>query len=249
MSSTLLTHRGAIRVSKEHLGTLPDPVGSTTFKPVRHIDLVSTLSRHLHDRGLTVQREEYAVQNRGAVLFGVIDFSRKESEYHTASLGIRTSNDRRFACQIICGARLVICDNLLMAGGAIIVRRKHTRRFNLDVEVSQGLDRYQDSMAVLNRHLEALRNTPVSDSQGKEMLIEMFRQKVCPIRLFHPIVEEFFKTPEPRTLFSFHQACTMHFKELMPGPKFNSTVALGKFIGLDLTPPSALLADNQREYS
>ena len=80
MASTLVAHRGAMRVSKEHRGRLPDPVGSTTVRPVRPIDLVNALGRHLDDRGLIICREEYAKQTAGAWLFGLIDSARKESD-------------------------------------------------------------------------------------------------------------------------------------------------------------------------
>lgn len=74
MFSTLITHRGAIRISKKQLYDIPVPPATSTFRLIKHSDLVNLLTDHLRERHFLIRKEEYAIQNQGSLLFGVIDF-------------------------------------------------------------------------------------------------------------------------------------------------------------------------------
>lgn len=235
MSSHLMTDRGAVRISKQDLYTIPVPPSTETFRPIKHSDLVDLLGDLLRSRGLTIRKEEYAVQKQGNLLFGVLDFSREESDVHTASLGIRTSNDKSFALHLVGGGRVTVCDNLLLAGQSIVVKRKHTRRLNLADELNRGLNRYQDSMYALNRQIEKWRGTPLTDDEAKALMMDMFKAGTLPLKLFHPITSEVFKD-ELITLWSIHNASTAAFKALPTSTQFSYTMKLGRALDVDINP-------------
>jgi hypothetical protein len=60
-----------------------------------------------------------------------------------AALGLRTSNDKSFAIQIAIGARVIVCDNLLLSGELIALKRKHTAGLDLIEELTAGVRRYE----------------------------------------------------------------------------------------------------------
>ncbi len=74
------------------------------------------LCEQLCTGGRYIVKEEYAVQNDGKLLFGVMDLKWGETMEHRAALGIRTSNNKQFAISLVAGARVFVCDNLIMAG-------------------------------------------------------------------------------------------------------------------------------------
>jgi Domain of unknown function (DUF932) len=229
MSSSLMTHRGSVRVTKQELYNIPVPPSTDTFRPVKHSDLVNLLGDLLRSRGLTITKEEYAVQKQGNLLFGVLDFSWEESDVHTASLGLRTPNDKSFALHLVAGGRVTVCDNLLMAGSSIIIKRKHTKGLNLPDELTRGLDKYQDSMYALNRQIEKWRGTPLTDDEAKALMMDMFKTGTLPLKLFHPITSDAFKD-ELITLWSIHNSATSAFKSLPPSTQFTYTMKLGRYL-------------------
>jgi len=67
-------------------------------------------------------------------------------------------------------------------------------------------------------------------------VFDIFRRKIVPIRLFHPIVSDWYMTHPNRsdvgTEWDLLNAFTLHTKKLAPGPEMRSTVRLGNFFGL-----------------
>lgn len=137
MSGLLIAHKGAMKVSKEALLQIGAPQPTKSWRPIPHSTLVNTLGKVLSSRGLTVKREEYAVQRDGNLLFGVLDLAWGETAEYYAALGLRTSNDKTFCIQIAIGARVIVCDNLLLSGELIALKRKHTAKLDLVEELTK----------------------------------------------------------------------------------------------------------------
>jgi hypothetical protein len=68
----LFVHRGATRVSREQLRDFETPPATATWKPIPHATLVGAIHEELVHRHITVVKEEYAVQRRNNMLFGVM---------------------------------------------------------------------------------------------------------------------------------------------------------------------------------
>ena len=229
MASQLITHRGAVRISKSQLYDIPAPPATTTFRPVKHSDLVNLLTDHLRERHFLITKEEYAVQNQGLLLFGVIDFAKRQSDVHTASIGFSTSNNKSLSLRIMTAARVCVCDNLMMSGSSIIIKRKHTKGLNIGTALSEGLDRYEAELVSFNRTIETWQRAFLTDEEAKSLLLDGFKAGALPLKLFHPITSGVFKTPVI-SLWSVHNACTTAFKELAPRPQFDYTMKLGRFL-------------------
>jgi hypothetical protein len=68
MSSKLIIHRDAVKISKQDHYAIQPPRATETFKPIKHSDLIDLLGDQLRSRGLVIKWEEYAVQGEGYLL-------------------------------------------------------------------------------------------------------------------------------------------------------------------------------------
>ena len=136
----MLSH--AAEVSRDELYNLATPGPTETWRPVPHIDVVTTLTERAAARSLVVKSERFAVLDGtlhtqfgeptrlpGARLFGSLDFAPipglEFPEGCAPSAGIRNSHDKTFALSIFSGARVFICENGVLSAEHVI-SRKHT---------------------------------------------------------------------------------------------------------------------------
>ena len=192
MSSTLMTHRGAVKVTRAQLADIPAPEPTPTWRPVSHAQLVSALTDILIIRGFAIRKEEFAVQSKGNLLFGVLDFSQdngKADDDPTKmhwSMGFHTSQNKALALKIACGSRVVVCDNLGLSGSLIALYRRHTAQFDIHVELMKvelmkAVRAYETHAPRFIESLEALQEKKLSILESKTLTFELFRNKVLPL--------------------------------------------------------------------
>ena len=242
MSATLLAHKGSRHVTMDALRALPAPVpmGPRHF-PVKHSTLVETLQDALSARGYEIQREQFAINQDAGRLFGVLDLSQEVACGDTArvvSLGFRTSIEQSLAVQIVAGSRVMVCDNLVMAGDMIALKRKSTRYFDLRVSMLRAVDVFTERQFALTYHIERLRNTPVSDGYAKQVAFDMFAKGVLPVRLLDDVNRYYFEPAgdatdcHERTLWGLQNAFTRAARELAPARQLPTAQAIGAAFGL-----------------
>jgi hypothetical protein len=223
-------------VTRAELLAIPPPPSTPTWKPIAHADLIQAIDRQLLVRGITIAKEQFAIQRGGARLFGVLDLAYEETEEFCAALGIRTANDRSMALEIAVGVKVLVCDNLTFSGDLIALRRKHTARFNLNADISIAIDRYQEHLRTLQGQIGRLKERALPDDQAKLMIFEVFAVEILPIRFFPTVAATYFKaqTPDvaPRTYWGLHNVFTRAVKQMAPAPAFAATAELGRAFGL-----------------
>lgn len=225
-------------ITRDHLMTIAPPPATDTWRPIAHGDLITAIDRQLMVRGVRIEREQFAIQREGARLFAVLDLSLETSGEFCASMGIRTANDRSLALEIAVGVTVFVCDNLSFSGDLIALRRKHTPRFDLNADISRAVDRYQTHLLQLQEKIAAIQATPISDLDGKAMIVDAFRHEILPIRFFKTVCETYYDpSPDmtdvlPRTRWGLHNAFTRCVRQMAPAPAFEATTALGAFFGL-----------------
>lgn len=238
MKGTLLSQRGSQYMSRQELLTLPAPVGTSTWKPIAHADLIQAIDRQLMVRGITIQSEQFALQREGARLFAVLDLSIENTGEFCAAMGVRTSNDQSMALEIAVGVKVFVCENLAFSGDLIALRRKHTLRFDLNADVSKAIDRYQQHLLVLRGQIDYLKDQHLSDNEAKIVIFDAFRREVLPVRFFRNVAETYFDPKEgmtdvtPRTQWGLHNAFTRAIRNMAPAPAFAATTAVGRLFGL-----------------
>jgi hypothetical protein len=232
----LLVHRGAIRVTRDELADIQVPVATDTWKPIKHAVLVDTIHEEVRHRGITVVREEYAVQRQNNMLFGVMVLNWLTTDEFAAALAFRHANDKSEAIKMYAGVRVFNCDNMSLSGDEIILHKKHSPRFQLAAALPEAFDKYQHGALQLTRDINELKGAQCSHVAAKEMIYDIFRRRLVPLRLFHPIVESWhLQLPDDHhssNAWVLHNCFTEHIKTLAPNVAMRATVRLGKFFGL-----------------
>jgi hypothetical protein len=226
MSGRLIAHSGATYIDREGLKALETPPATDTWTPIPHYGLVTALEGQLKARGITIVKEQFAVQ--AAKLFGVIDTDYQVTEEGGAAIGIRTANDKSLALQLAIGYRVFICDNMAFHGDLIALKRKHTANLDLHTEFAQGIGRYVQGYQKLQENVHWWKERTVSKERGKQLIYDIFSQKLVPLRLFHPAVRDW-EAAEDKTMWRLQNCVSNHIKHLKPAPAFTATLKLSRF--------------------
>jgi len=138
-NATLMSHVDTDLVTREQLALVETPDATRSFKPVPHIELVSTLEDVLRENRIAIRKEQFALRRDGSTLFAVLQLAHAETADGTAALGLRTSNNRTMSIQICAGLSVFVCDNMVFRGDLIALNRKHTSRLYLKTELVQAV--------------------------------------------------------------------------------------------------------------
>ena len=233
MTATLLSQTG--KITRHELQLVPAPLGTATHRPLPHPEIVEALLETLNFRHIEVVRDEYAVSRDGMRMFGVLDL-----EYGITgvrfSIGIRNANDKSMRLSMCIGFRVLVCDNMSFHGDFTPVLAKHSKNFSLVDAVSIGVDRMQRNFEPLARHIELVRQVPITDDNAKLTIYRAFveGELAAPRHLARAVHENYFQPAheefQPRTAWSLSNAFTSAFKELDAIPQFRATAKLGPFL-------------------
>jgi hypothetical protein len=235
--SVLSAHIDTNLVTREQLAALPAVIGTDSFKPVAHIELVQSLERKLNDRGIQIVREQFAMGRKGDLLFGTMDLTLNGIGGTCASLGLRTANDRTMALQMIAGLRVFVCDNMAFSGDTIMMKRRHTSGLNLMDELTIALDKYEQHYRSLKTEVENLKALGMSDADAKVMIHDVFASSIMPSRFMPVVSQEYFATEQrhedfaPRTAWSLLNAFTEVAKQMPLTTRIKATQLVGKLFG------------------
>lgn len=234
--STLMAHVDCNKVTRAELETIPTPMGTDTFKPVSHIELVTSLQAILDSKGISIVKEQFAVRADGSRLFGTFDLSLEGIEGSCASLGFRTANDRTMKISIVAGMSVFVCDNMVLSGDSVILNRKHTSGLDLLPELMGAIGRYQERYAALKSQVADLATLTLTDNEAKAIIHDAFLAEVMPIRYLPNVSKEYFNPTHPNfqpgNAWSLHNAFTLIMKEMTLNRRMEGTQKLGKVFGL-----------------
>lgn len=218
---TLAVHAGSRLVTKDDLALVEIPQATESYIPVPHDRLADTLTVIGQDilKGFQLEKEQYALAREGKQMFGVLTF-RGEAELGL-SIGFRNSYDRSMSIGIAIGATVFVCDNLALTG-EVTVLKKHTKNvWNvLEDTAIQTLYRSRKNFDQVVLDCDKLKRRELTDDKAFAYLGQMFGYGILSPRQLpmvkaewlHPGHEEF----EPRTAWSFYNACTEALKTCPP---------------------------------
>jgi hypothetical protein len=225
MAGRLITHSVA-KMTREDLKGVATPEATETWTPIPHYQLITALDGQLRARGITITHEEFSVQ--GQRLFGIMDTDYGTTEEGGASIGIRTSNDKSLSLQLACGFRILVCSNMAFLGELIALRRKHSANLDIHRELAEGIGRYVAQYSKLQENITWWKERTVSKERGKQLIYDIFTQKIVPVRLFHSTTHDWEAT-ENKTMWALQNAVSNHIKTLKPAPAFTATLRLSRF--------------------
>jgi hypothetical protein len=239
----LIAHVDSDFVERDALEVLPPPFPrGPVHQPVPHKVLVGAIADAAMARGFQIRHQQFALGRQGQRLFGVMDLLPPEGIEQPAdrgfSIGFRNSTDESLSIRMVAGCKVLVCDNLALSGDLIALNRRNTTGLDLPSAMAEAFDRYLLHAASLNEHIVELQRQPLSDAEAKARVVDIFVEKVMPLRLFNRVLRTYFHPPDdatdcqPRTAWGLHNACTRALKTLRPAPRFMASVALGQLFGL-----------------
>ena len=236
--------KGGHVVIESDLIYIPAPEATSTWKPVRHYDMVKSIKRTLDANGIEITSESYSVAAEGLNLFGMFNVnipSQSTDSIELASsfsLGFRHSNKKQFSIQMVAGLNVFVCSNLCFSGDMIALKRKHTSGLALNSEVDMAVQRYLAHTLKLEREVNAMQGWTIDEQSAKAFLVDHIVNGDLPQSLLLPAYENFLgdtnDKPDcaPRTVWGFHNAVTRAIRDanLVPASKFSITAELGAAI-------------------
>ena len=152
------------------------------WQGIQHSRLTTLLVNNINQRGWEITGSRFSLSKDKADLAGA--FSLKIDNVETPegmdlSLGFVTSNAMRKALTMVVGANVQVCNNG-MATGEIVMKKKHTRGFNLHEEINASLDQYQIKAGLIGETVDSLRRCDLSSKQSDEILMEAGRSNLMP---------------------------------------------------------------------
>jgi hypothetical protein len=112
-------------------------------------------------------------------------------------------------------------------GDLIALRRKHTANLDLHKEF-EGIGRYVREYPKLQDNITWWKERTVSKERGKQLIDDIFTQRIVPLRLFHPAVSDW-EAAEEKTMWRLHNCMTAPMNTLKPTPAFTATLKLSRF--------------------
>jgi hypothetical protein len=237
-------HKNTNLVTRQQLAALAPVVGTDTFKPIPHIELILSLEQVLGSRSIAIRqnndgtnREQFAISRDGSRLFGTIDLTKNGIDGTTASLGLRTANNRSMSLQMIAGLTVFVCDNMAFSGDTIMMKRKHTSGLNLMDELFSAMDKYERHYDKLRTEVNSLKGYDMTEVAAKVMMHDIFAKQIMPVRLFPEVSNEYFTETQrhedfaPRTAWSLLNAFTEVAKQMPLTTRIRATQLIGKQFG------------------
>ena len=244
-----LTTNGSQTVTLDALRTIPIPPAlGSRHAPIPHAALVDALVEGITGRGWHVHDMDLVVAAHGAMIFGTMDLRDGElgkpglggKDIATGTLfGFRSSTDQSLAIQGVAGKRVFVCSNMCFSGDLFVMRRKSTTRIDLPEVIDAGLDQFLTQSRTLDANLDRLRDTPLTDTDAKARIFDLFNAEVLPSRLLKPMAAYFFHPTEeqtdlqPRSLWGLNSAATRSVQLLKsPAQQFFAAQNVGQHFQL-----------------
>ena len=232
----LMIESNARFVGREEIAQVPTPIGTVSWKPVPHMEVIDAVGDVVNARGWRILVEQYGLARDGQKLFGVMRINRSSSPEWSRCIGIRNSHDRTLALGLSAGLSVRVCSNL-MFGGSTILKRRHTSRIELNGLVLEAVNSLELEFLTLENVAEELKIDELNDDEVRASLVVAAERQAIPScdiltvwkEFKHPRHEEF---AEP-TRWSLLNAFTETAKKYSPARADLCYRGLTRLFGLD----------------
>lgn len=179
MATALVTHCGAMQVSREELDQFKAPEPTETWFPLAHSYVLDTVRESLSSAGFEVCGTKLAVTRGGSRFFGTLDLTAGLGNGVYLAVGIRNSNDKSLPIGFCAGSRVFVCDNLAFRS-EVVVARKHTKRGQIRFAESltravSGLDHFR---TVESERIKRMQFMPLSDDAAALYCMQAFDRDI-----------------------------------------------------------------------
>ena len=223
-------------VGRNEIAVVPTPTGTTSWKPVPHMDVIDAVTEAVKAKNWQILDEQYGLARDGQRMFGVMRINNSSSPEWSRCIGIRNSHDQSLSVGLAAGISVMCCSNLAF-GGTMVLKRRHTSRIELNGLVVTAIEELELEFLNLETVSEDLKLHEVSADEARAVIVrtaEVGAVNSCDIV---PIFREFQKPcheefAEP-TRWSLLNAFTEHAKKYSPGRADVCYRGITRLFGLD----------------
>ena len=223
-------------VGRDEIATVPTPTGTTSWKPVPHVDVIDAVTEVVKAHDWQIIDEQFGLAREGQRMFGVMRINKSSSSEWSRCIGIRNSHDQSLSVGLAAGISVMCCSNLAF-GGTMVLKRRHTSRIELGDLVLTAVDELEMEFLNLETVSEDLKLHEVSADEARAVIVRAAEVNVINSCDIVPIFREFQKPcheefAEP-TRWSLLNAFTEHAKKYSPGRADVCHRGLTRLFGLD----------------
>ena len=129
----LMLESNARFVGRDEIAQVPTPIGTVSWKPVPHMEVIDAVGDVVNARGWRILDEQYGLARDGQKLFGVMRINRSSSPEWSRCIGIRNSHDRSLSVGLTAGITVLVCSNNAF-GGSMVIKRRETVAEGLKID-------------------------------------------------------------------------------------------------------------------
>lgn len=239
--SNLCMGGGGQIVDRQTVSMVETPIGTDSWKPVPHIEVINAVTEVVKAHDWTITEEQFGLAREGQKLFGVMTLNKTSSPEWYRCIGIRNSHDKSFSAGLTAGICVMVCSNMAF-GGTTVIKRRHTSGFDLTELVSIAMNSLENEFLMTETVCEDLKVQYLkNDDEARCKIVRAAEIGAINSSDIVPVFREF-KQPrheeftEP-TRWSLLNAFTETIKKYTPQRVDYSYSALNRAFGLDGSRP------------
>jgi hypothetical protein len=233
MAHKILTHAGGRHVSRASVDEIATPVGTPTWYPLPHGQLIDQVQDHLTGSRYRITGEHHVLSHQGQRYFGLLELQHESSQHSDYGwvVGIRNSHDKTFPAGLVAGSQVTICDNLAFFG-EVAVARKHTKNAVSDLQrlTAGAVAELTKQLRHVDTRIETYKKHELTDREAHDLILRgVDCQAIANSRI--PVVLKGWRKPEhdvfkERTVWSLFNSFTDALRGAEPNTLVRRTVAL-----------------------
>jgi len=224
-------------VDRNAVAMVETPVGTESWKPVPHIEVIEAVTEVVKAHKWQITEEQFGLAREGQKLFGVMKINKSSSLDWTRCIGLRNSHDKSFSVGLSAGISVMVCSNMAF-GGTTIIKRRHTSRIELAQLVDVAVRELENEFLMLEKVCEDMKVQYLKDDdEARSRIVRAAEIGAINSSDIVPVFREF-KQPQHEefsepTRWSLLNAFTETIKKYTPQRVDYSYAALNRAFGLD----------------
>ena len=212
---------------------VPVPEVTRTYVPMPHGDLIDTIEVQLkhHLPQYYVDSKQFGLAREGQQLFGLMTLKKHDCDVIDVevvedsidlSIGFRNSYDKSMSVGIVGGAKVFVCDNMMMSSDAVKFMKRHTKNVlkEFDYMLWTNLPELQSQFVQMKEAKAKLEHIGVEHQQGYEFLGKMYGNGfLTPVQFTSAVADwkaPTFEAFKPRNAWSLYNSVTWGLKKGSP---------------------------------
>ena len=233
-TSILNLHSGGSIVSREELALIEIPPATQTWHPVKHVDVLDSVTSTLEGAGYTIEKQSLALSHHGNRFFATLDLSTQITSGISLAVGVRNSQDKSFPIGFCAGNRVFCCSNLSFHSD-ITIARKHSRFGNQRyVEaLAKAVSALPSYQASATSWISRLTQWTLSPEMADSIILRAYEMDLIGARMLPDLIKEVrhpeFPEFDPNTawgLWNCFTTCLRKTQETQPAVNALRTIRL-----------------------